>query len=430
MPERQEETETSTWQDQLLTLLLTAMIMIVGLAAGPANNDLQYWYTLSRYTFWMETAFIVLYSFLGRSPLRILSDYWRRDARVFGVILLWMITLLLSYLFSDYYTPENILAQMRVEETLGHVLFFAVLLDALSHYRIKVRWLIGAVIFSSFLVFLYFFIALVKLHFSTIGWLPEIPLWHGWAINGNIRRIGYEMETAVLATIPFWIIGRRKLFWGFLALMMLWLIFWLGGRASVLGILVGILSMGFFIGWRKTLSLAGFYLLLFVSISIINLKISAKNANYTPVKVQQTLHARSLHQFSSGRDDVWRLLWREVQKSPLIGNGPQSYFFYPGRSPSIIHAHNFLLQFLGEWGIIGAGLFLYLIVLACKSGFKNLSIQTKQNSLSAVHLAGWTMVLGLTATALFGGIYFFTQSSFFLALAYAFCLAPSSEKEN
>ena len=414
-------------QRTLFTALLAMMIFIEGIGLGPAENDLRYWYSVSRYTFWMEIGFVALY-LLIRSPRALFLRYWRRHRRVVLVSILWFLTVLLAYLLSDFYAPGNPLATMRLKETVGHFLFFVTLYDALSHYRIDGRLLIISLIASTLFVAFYFIAVLLVSGFSDTGWLPEFPVAGHWAINGNIRRVGYQLEAAVLAAIPFLFEKGKRLLAGVIILAMLWLIFWLGGRASVLGVLAGILSLGFFLGWRRSFLLAGIYLGLFVSIGFIDLEISTVNTNYTPTKIQQTLHARSIHQFSSGRDDVWRLELRKLKKSPLIGNGPQSYFFYPGHPPSVIHAHNFLLQFLGEWGVLGAGLFLYLLCLAFKQGFKNLTKETRNHSLTPERLAGWAMITGLTTTAFFGGIYFFTQSCFFLAVAYALCSAPEGPK--
>ena len=415
--------ERTGWHKSFFTTLALVMIVVASLGAGPTHNDLHYWYTVSRYTFWMEGGFVLLYCLFVRSPLVLFENYHSHRAWVVRISSLWILTLLLSWLLSDYYAPDNALALMRLEETLGHFFFFVVLYDAISRHLIDGRRLLVALILSALFVALYFVTVLVSIRFSGTDWLPELPVLSDWAINGNIRRIGYEMEAAVLAALPFLILGRKRITAILVMLPMLWLVFWLQGRASILGILAGILSMGFFVGRKRIFLLAGIYLTLFVSISYVNLKISAVSTNYTPTKIRQTLHARSIHQFSSGRDNVWRLVFQELKKSPLIGNGPQSYFFYPGHPPSVIHAHNFLLQFLGEWGILGAGLFLYLLYLAFKQGFKNLAKETRNHSLTPERLAGWAMVTGLTTTAFFGGIYFFTQSCFFLAVGYALCIA-------
>ena len=416
-------------QRTLFTALLAMMIFIESIGLGPAENDLRYWYSVSRYTFWMEMGFVALY-LLIRSPRALFLRYWRRHRRVVLVSILWLLTVLFAYLLSDFYAPGNPLATMRLKETVGHFLFFVTLYDALSHYRIDGRLLIISLIASTLFVAFYFIAVLLVSGFSDTGWLPEFPVAGHWAINGNIRRVGYQMEAAVLAAIPFLFEKGKRLLAGVIILAMLWLIFWLGGRASVLGILAGILSLGFFLGWRRSSLLAGAYLVLSLSISFISLKISALPSGYTQSKLQQTLHARSIHQFSSGRDDVWRQVLQELKKSPLIGNGPQSYFFYPKHPPSIIHAHNIILQFLGEWGVLGASLFLFLIGSAFWRGYKNLQREIEKNSLSSTKLAAWLMIVGLTTASFFGGIYFFAQTSFYLAIAYAISTSIITEDIN
>jgi hypothetical protein len=76
---------------------------------------------------------------------------------------------------------------------------------------------------------------------------------------------------------------------------------------------------------------------------------------------------------------------------------------------------------LGEWGIAGTTLFAVLLYKAVRYGTTLYHTNIDQSYRFA---AGLT-ILTLSITGLFGGIYFFTQTSMYLAIAFAVWIAPS-----
>jgi O-antigen ligase len=200
---------------------------------------------------------------------------------------------------------------------------------------------------------------------------------------------------------------------------------WLGGRASILGLFAGLGFYAFFTrrypSWKQLLfvTLSGVILLLAVW------KLHLIDLGHFSEMIQRTLQAGSLEKLSNTRFDIWSGILEHLEGSWLLGNGPQSYYFYLGRDPMTIHAHNFLMQFLGEWGILGSVLFLYLLFKAFAYGWK---LHGNGATRSPEHALSGSIIVALTVSGLFGGTYFFIQTSIYLALSYALWITPRRQR--
>lgn len=82
-----------------------------------------------------------------------------------------------------------------------------------------------------------------------------------------------------------------------------------------------------------------------------------------------------------------------------------------------IHAHDFLLQFLGEWGVPGAGIAFDLLFRAFRCGLKTHSHLSDGEK--RIHTASGLALLALIVTGFFGGIFYFVQPCAYLALFFA-----------
>ncbi|EIF51143.1 O-antigen ligase [Sulfurovum sp. AR] len=156
----------------------------------------------------------------------------------------------------------------------------------------------------------------------------------------------------------------------------------------------------------------------------IVLYFNAIDVNHFTSDINRTIQAASLNSITTRRIDVWSLVLQNLQNQWIIGTGPQSYFFYLDRNADVIHAHNFILQFLGEWGIMGTLLFLTLLYHAVKYGTA-LHIHNHISNQESYHLAAGIAIIALSITGLFGGIYFFPQTSVYLIFCFALWITPS-----
>ena len=91
----------------------------------------------------------------------------------------------------------------------------------------------------------------------------------------------------------------------------------------------------------------------------------------TPIeKPITTTELSNINQISTGRSEMWALSLQAMSASPWFGLGPYGYFFIENRSYGD-QPHNFLIQFLVEWGVIGTLLLLFALILVLKGTSKN-----------------------------------------------------------
>jgi O-antigen ligase len=65
--------------------------------------------------------------------------------------------------------------------------------------------------------------------------------------------------------------------------------------------------------------------------------------------------------FDSSRLVVWAESVRQIMARPVFGSGPEGYWLSGCCSPHILQAHNFVLQFLMEFGFVGCGIAVLLL---------------------------------------------------------------------
>lgn len=410
----------------LLTLMLSAILFWIGLGVGDNMSDSNFWVHSTWNTIKLEWLFIVFYIILNKKQLS-LHQVWENYRFVTLVAILWLITVLLSYLTTSYYSWQNPLAYMRLMETITHFLFFLVLWDFFIRYDINFHIIFTSIILSTLTVIGYF----IYIHFA----FPDLEAdKHVFSmrseqllINTHLHRIGYQVEaTLAFATAFLFFKKQNYLIFSLIGILFIFLL-WLGGRAAILGSVITLIMCVFY--FRKHISLKmfigfGFFTLLVLSIAIYFQLI---NLEYFAHAMKKTFYAGSLEHLLSGRLDVWSLVLHRLEGHWLLGTGPQSYFFYIGRHPDVIHAHNVLLQILGEWGIIGTSLFAILLYRVVKYGLGQHSSQKEK--IKPYHFAAGLVILSLSVTGLFGGIYFFTQTSLYLILAFSLWSKPHTTEK-
>ena len=420
--QNQSSSATNTKQSLFLTLLLSAILFWIGLGVGDNISDFHFWIQSTWTAITLEWIFILVYIFVSRK-LPPLYKLWKEHRFVTLISILWLFTVLLSYFTAPHYSWQNPLAYMRLAETITHFLFFLFLWDFFSRYTVNYHMIFSAIILSTLVVMAYF----GYIHFAFPDLEAEKHVFSmrsdQLVLNTHLHRIGYQVE-ATIALATALLFSKKQKIIAFLLIGTLFIFLtWLGGRAAILGSIVTLLIAFFYL--RKTVPPKIFILSALFSFLLISIGMyfQVLNLDYFVHAMKKTFQAGSLDHLLTGRIEVWSLVFNELQGHWLLGTGPQSYFFYLSRNDEVIHAHNFLLQMLGEWGIAGTALFGVLLYKAMAYG---IHLHLKKPIYSAqYHLAGGLTILALTVTGLFGGTYFFTQTSVYLAVAFALWITPS-----
>ncbi len=406
----------------LLHLILGITLFWTGLGVGENLSDSAFWIASTWSIIRLEWLFIVALLIFSRPAISITPPKEYRF--VILAAIMWGVSVLLSYLLSPYYGWDDPLAIMRLTETYTHVLFFGAIWYFLSHFEVDISSLFIAAILPLLIVLGYF----IYIHFAFPGLKADRDVFSmrssDLLLNTHLHRIGYQVEAIIAMCLAFLFVRRWQVFTlaaiGILAVFLLWL----GGRAALLGILLALLLFG--IRYRKIFSrsaligvsaIASLCLIAAPTLGLFDLR-------YITHAMHKTLESGSLDSLLTGRISLWGLALSQLDGYWLLGTGPQSYIFYPRRANDVIHAHNFILQFLTEWGIAGTVSFGLLMILALRRGFILHANETATEARYRI-AAGFT-ILALTTTALFGGIYFFAQTSLYLAFVFALWITPSS----
>lgn len=252
------------------------------------------------------------------------------------------------------------------------------------------RWLtiltVGTVAYVLLLVI--FFIAVPEP--EKFPWVVRMPS------ATNIRQIGNNVGILALAPIALLIAKGRSFSWLHAAALVSIFAFvtWTGSRATLLGIVIGV-GIGLLIV-RQVSSVKN--ILVVASSAIVGSIVSFLAPIPDPAFGLFRLINSSSEQVdpSSGRWVLWNQTWQQITQSPWIGHGAGRYreqmnLLY---GTEWNHPHNFILQYIYDWGFFGGSFALALIGIL---GFK---IWRVRDAEPIVHFTAITAFTAICFTAL------------------------------
>lgn len=123
--------------------------------------------------------------------------------------------------------------------------------------------------------------------------------------------------------------------------------------------------------------------------------------------ITKTIRLLNAGDVSNGRNNIWGIAWNGFLRSPIWGNGFDSFQYHTG----IPYPHNFILQSLYDGGILFfipmALIFIFGIYRAIKSGFKD-------NIALLIFFFGFGLVYSLLSQDMFNIFYLWTIVAFLL----------------
>ena len=372
---------------------------------------MQFWIYTVKTTILFEWGFIVLVLFSISKHNSIVSALKPYNF-IMTIGLLWILSVSVSFLFSPYYSSTNPLALIRYFETISHILFFLSLWYAINYIKLHIPLLFLTHIVAIFIIFIYllyilYFIPDIKITNYGISWETT-----NWTLNTQFRRIGYLLEVGIVFSFIF--LKQHPYKTIILSSFLFSFLLSIGGRAALVGLFIVLIVSIYFLKKHITYTKLLKLFLVFIFSTSFFLYVDILNLHYASADIDRTIQSTSLNSLSSSRLDAWLLLINQLQDHWLIGGGPQSYFFYPNRGTIIIHAHNFILQFLGEWGIIGTLLFIRLLFFALRKSIRMHIAQAK----NIYQFLAFMTIVALSITGLFGGTFFFPQTAIILIFSF------------
>jgi O-antigen ligase len=326
---------------------------------------------------------------------------------------LWLMVFFTSTMFAD---TNQSAALVGTGFWIVHILFFMavaylVRMDGIEALHLETLSVLLAASAAFSGIVLYGF-ANIKGLDGDLEWVSYLP---GFA---HIRHTGYVFAPAIAISLAHMAARPNKLRKTHMVLLVLntALMLWLGSRGPVFAVLVAsIVCMSFFSEMRS------FRFLLNAAIAGITgaiLSLIAPLPNHGAFGAIQRFWSSSSDPtaFSSGRLNFWSETAELILQQPLIGHGVFQFQFVSTNAAGIYkHPHNSILQFMFDWGVIGAGLLVTLIGFAIHAAFFKAKPSPYVRLVSAM---GFTTML---AFSLLDGVFFY---SYTIAISMIFVILP------
>jgi O-antigen ligase len=405
----------TTQPGSVLYLLLLSLLFSISITTG--TWDLGN----SRIVMLHELVFVIACVIaLGAKPFVALI----RTKPVVSVLLgVWLFGITLSLLLSPYNLAYLSTGRARYYETIFHVFFFLSLLVYLRLYQPPLRLVFYVLLLSNAFVVMQ---AISVWHFSSDVGIHSSATWFSrFPFVGHARHAGYNMLVAVLAGVFLLLsepLPRHRVFIGTALFLVAACLFWLGGRGSMLSALV---ALGVVFVWVRQKVIIDRRLLV-ITLSVVACAVIAAHFaasfswNGVSNSIGRSVAAENADGLSSGRLTIWLYSLAAIRDDWFLGLGSQGYLFVPGKWRNTAMPHNAIVQFLVEWGALGATLFLSLFLYGLRQAFARL--RASASSINAEILSATTIVVALAVHGLTDGTFYHGKASFYMALCFAICL--------
>ncbi len=179
----------------------------------------------------------------------------------------------------------------------------------------------------------------------------------------NIRHIGNYLAILAIAPTALFLAGGHKWNWPALAALtaMVTFIAWSGSRAAILGLIIctilGWLFARQHVPYKKLLALGGS----FAGGLAVSLVIPNPSSTFGIFRFFGTLQPGV--DSSSGRIEIWQNTITQIMQQPWLGHGSGRFAGNMSKlyGYDLDNPHNFVLQYLYDWGIFGGGAALALL---------------------------------------------------------------------
>ena len=234
----------------------------------------------------------------------------------------------------------------------------------------------------------------------------------GFGIS-NVRQFAFYGSIGVALSLGLALVSpvaRSRYFWLACATFNLAFIFWSGSRGGIFALTGMIVLAPFFLPeFRKAWWLLKSFLLISLPAALISLVwIPPSNSwgiarmlKFASAGVSASLEGKESVGLTNGRTTLWREAVDLIQNSPWIGYGEAQFrFLAPSANLYYAHPHNFILQFLVNWGVIGLVLAMIPILFGLRNG-RRAGVKLDMAGMPAFLGAVTLLVFGLIDSTLY-----------------------------
>lgn len=358
--------------------------------------------------------------------LNLLGQFKQQFPLAYWLFISWLVWTFLAFfrviLFENELLSQVGMAVIRQLYLVVQIAFIFAVVKLIRLTSLTYQMLFNAMIFG--LIFTLGYL-LLSFHFGpepvSENWFNYMPL------LGHIRVISCVGGPVCVITLVY-ILLKEHPSPLFKPLMFVWLtvlwsaMFWTGGRTGISAALVSslVVLVASAVFHRQTLIKLPIILACLIGAYFIADAMAVFSWN----GLGRTLHTlqsvssepASIASQSTGRSFMWTVSLHAMLQHPLLGLGPGGYLFIPEK-PFGTDPHNFVIQFLVEWGFVGAGLLLALMLTAVIHGFKQLPAAFREKDITYISCAGIVLVLSLYGIT--GSTYFHYQPLLYLLVGYS-----------
>lgn len=235
----------------------------------------------------------------------------------------------------------------------------------------------------------------------------------------HIRHTGYIFAPAIILSIGCIAADGRRSAVAIMALALsTGLCLWFGSRGPFFGIACGLgTAFVLFAEFRKPALIARVGCAMAGGALLSVLVPSPDNGGFNAVKRLFESSPKPA-EFSSGRSEFWKETVALIQERPILGYGGEHFQVSAAIAQNMYrHPHDFVLQALFEWGILGGGAFLLAIALALLAAWRRHRHGALDKKLA---LFG---AVSMLCFALLDGVLFYSYTTFITLMFLGYALA-------
>ncbi|WP_417819034.1 O-antigen ligase family protein [Tritonibacter scottomollicae] len=335
-----------------------------------------------------------------------------------------IVSLVLIALYTSIFVAiEPYLSIISLYMWIIHILFgFGVFLIFMEVNAIDRRMVWKTILLGLFtyIVILIFVVVqnLDNVNFDWIGGLPGMP---------NVRQLGYLSVVGFAASTAFIDQPHRSsvyILGFFTASISLALAIWSGTRGSLIAVFAALSLSALFKKELRTSHFGGWLMASLIVGIAIAWALAIPHEAFGFGRIIGSIHENydTVNKLSSGRGEMWAGTINKILERPIFGYGERQFqFIVPEAQGGFKQPHNFILQYLLQWGFVGAGIFFYLIFQSI------LHLYRKTNRFFDIGQPELLIISSILFYSLYDGALFAPYSIAMLIFAFAFALAAPTQ---
>jgi len=280
-------------------------------------------------------------------------------AREKYALLIWIIFSNLSAVMAEH----TVAALVRQAEWVSTMLFMFLLAHTLKNNPGLLRLIPDSITIAFLVILIFILFTWYRLPMpETHPWVTNIKPFNHIRNSSYLPVVSYTMSLSMLVNTKKLRIVSAFYFAG--CALSLAFIIWSGGRAPLLAIMtVSILLVTY--SRKKLQSSILVFLIVLISYSA-SLNYPVKDHRLAMVVARQKIPddislLDKMDLSSSMRITLWKDALSATTTHPVVGLGPDGYLFMPQRYIAAVQPHNFIVQFITDWGLLGGLALLYFI---------------------------------------------------------------------